>query len=47
MDMVVVYIMELPAASPIIGMCLEPIVAATLELPKWVLQGKNFAAQFF
>jgi hypothetical protein len=38
MDVVVVYIMELPAVEPIIGMCLAPLVEPLLELPKWVLQ---------
>jgi hypothetical protein len=38
MDVVVVYIMELPQVEPIIGMCLAPLVEPLLELPKWVLQ---------
>lgn len=34
MDVVVVWIIELPAVSPIVGMCLAPLVEPLLVLPE-------------
>lgn len=33
MDVVAVWILELPATNPIVGMCLAPIVEPLLTLP--------------